>query len=66
MASDPRPSRFRSLAALLAWVLALWTVLTTVAIAIAFGRAHMPFLDAFRSRYFTPPGIFWACLLAVA
>ena len=34
--------------------------------ALAFGRARMPFLDAFRSRYFTPPGVFWACLLAVA
>lgn len=31
--------------------------------AIASGRAHLPFDAAFRSRYITPPSIFWVCLL---
>jgi hypothetical protein len=34
--------------------------------AIASGRAHLPFDAAFRSRYLTPPYIFWACLLILA
>jgi len=34
--------------------------------AISVGRAHLPLIEAFRSRYITPPYILWACLLAVA
>ncbi|HMD71966.1 MAG TPA: hypothetical protein VKF41_11510, partial [Bryobacteraceae bacterium] len=44
MASDPRRSRFPDLAAPLACALALWTVLTTVAIAAA-GSSDLPFAD---------------------
>lgn len=48
-------------------VLAHYAVfLAAASFAVAFGRAHMPFLDAFRSRYVTSPGILWACVLAVA
>ena len=34
--------------------------------AISVGRAHLPLIEAFRSRYITPPYILWACLLCVA
>jgi hypothetical protein len=34
--------------------------------AIASGRAHLPLDAAFRSRYITPPYIFWLCLLILA
>lgn len=34
--------------------------------AIASGRAHLPLDAAFRSRYITPPYIFWVCLLILA
>lgn len=35
-------------------------------LAIAIGRAHLPLDAAFRSRYITPPYIFWVCLLILA
>ncbi|MFZ0933865.1 MAG: hypothetical protein WB579_06250 [Bryobacteraceae bacterium] len=34
--------------------------------AIASGRGHLPLDAAFRSRYITPPYIFWVCLLILA
>lgn len=34
--------------------------------AIASGRSHLPLDAAFRSRYITPPYIFWVCLLILA
>ena len=48
-------------------VLAHFTVFVAAApFAIAAGRAHLPLLAAFRSRYMTPPCILWVCLLSVA
>jgi len=48
-------------------VLAHFTVFVAAAsFAIAAGRAHLPLVAAFRSRYMTPPWILCACLLCVA
>ncbi len=48
-------------------VLAHFTVFVAAApLAIAVGRAHLPLVAAFRSRYMTPPLILWVCLLALA
>jgi len=48
-------------------VLGHFTVFVAAAsFAIAAGRAHLPLVAAFRSRYMTPPYILWVCLLAVA
>ena len=48
-------------------VLAHFTVFVAAAcFAIAAGRAHLPLVAAFRSRYMTPPCILWVCLLSIA